>query len=291
MLVPGEFEECFGQWIAATATRTKGEVINFDGKTFRGSGALNASAAHVVTAWSASDQISLGQLRADQKTNEGKVIPELLRMLFIEGCVVTIDAAGCYPPIAQGIVEKKADHVLCVKANQSDPLTAIEHSFALKPPADSSQDLEGDHGRITTRTCTVIVDLILIPNAGQWPLLRSIVRMDTDVDQKATGKKSAMTRYYITTLAPEAKVVAAVARSHWSIENSLHWHLDVSYREDASRKRKDHAAVNFSALTKMTLTMLKRDTSTKVGIKSKRLKAGWDNDYRLTVLALQRRLP
>jgi predicted transposase YbfD/YdcC len=285
-LAPGEFEECFAQWAGSIAVRTQGEVVSIDGKTMRGSKGLNASAAHVVTAWSGSNQVSLGQLRMDDKTNESKVIPELLNMLFIEGCVVTIDAAGCYEPIAKAIVEKQAHYVLCAKANQGDLLTAIEQSFALKPIADSWQDLEGDHGRITTRTCSVIADLELIPQQQKWPSLRSIARVDSHTLQKATGQKSSMTRYFITTLAPEAKTIGQAVRAHWSIENGLHWQLDVSYGEDASRKRKDNAAVNFSTLTKMTLTMLKRDTSTKVGIKSKRLKAGWDNDYLLKVLGL-----
>jgi predicted transposase YbfD/YdcC len=285
-LMPGEFEECFAQWTASIAVRTKGEVLNIDGKTLRGSKGLNSSAAHVVSAWSGSNHISLGQLRVEDKTNESTMIPELLSMLFIEGCVVTIDAAGCYSPIAKAIVEKQADYVICAKANQPDLLTGIEESFALKPVLDTWQDIEGDHGRITTRTCTVIADLDLIPQREKWPGLRAIARVDSEVYHKATAKKSSMTRYFITTLMPEAKLIGSVARAHWSIENGLHWQLDVSYREDASRKRKDNAPVNFSTLTKMTLTMLKRDLSTKVGIKSKRLKAGWDNQYLLKVLGL-----
>lgn len=285
-LAPGEFEECFAHWAASIAARTKGEVVSIDGKTLRGSKGLNCSAAHVVSAWSGSNQVSLGQLRVDDKTNESTVIPELLSMLFLEGCVVTIDAAGCYSPIAIAIVDKKADYVLCAKANQPDLLTTIEQSFAMKPLADTWQDTDADHGRITTRTCSVIADLELIAHREKWPGLKTIARVDSEVYHKATGQKSAMTRYFITTLHPDAKLIGMAARAHWSIENGLHWQLDVSYREDASRKRKDNAAVNFSTLTKMTLTMLKRDRSTKVGIKSKRLKAGWDNEYLLKVLGL-----
>jgi len=122
-LEPGTFEDCFAQWAASMAARTKGEVVSIDGKSLRGSRGMKATAAHVVTAWSGSNHVSLGQLRVDDKTNESKVIPELLRMLFIEGCVVTIDAAGCYPLIAQAIVERKAHYVLCAKANQPDLLT------------------------------------------------------------------------------------------------------------------------------------------------------------------------
>jgi len=285
-LEPGSFEACFAKWAASIAGRTKGEVVNIDGKTMRGSRGVNASAAHVVTAWSNSNHVSLGQLRMGDKTNESKAIPELLSMLFIEGCVVTIDAAGCYPAVAQAIVEKKADYVLCAKANQPELLTGIEQSFALKPVKDSWEDTDADHGRITTRTCAVIDDLELITVREKWPGLRTIARVDSEVYHKATGQKSSMTRYFITTLPPDARTIALAVRAHWGIENGLHWQLDVSYREDASRKRKDNAAINFSALTKMTLTMLKRDTSTKVGIKSKRLKAGWDNDYLLKVLGL-----
>ena len=285
-LAPGAFEECFAQWAASIAARTKGEVVSIDGKTLRGSKGLKATAAHVVTAWSGSNHVSLGQLRAGEKTNESKVIPELLNLLFIEGCVVTIDAAGCYAAIAQTIVEKQAHYVLCAKANQPDLLTAIEQSFALKPVADSWQDTDADHGRITTRTCAVIAELELVPHREKWPGLQALARVDSEVYHKATGQKSSMTRYFITTMAPQAQPIGTAIRAHWSIENGLHWQLDVSYREDASRKRKDNAAVNFSTLSKMTLTMLKRDTSTKVGIKSKRLKAGWDNHYLLKVLGL-----
>lgn len=285
-LAPGEFESCFAQWAASIAERTQGEVVNIDGKTLRGSKGLKASAAHVVSAWSSSNHVSLGQLRVNDKTNEGKVIPELLSMLFIEGCVVTIDAAGCHTPIAKAIVEKKAHYVLCAKANQPDLLTGIEQSFALKTVADTWQDTDADHGRITTRTCAVIADLDLVPRPEKWAGLRTIARVDSQVYHKTSGQTTSMTRYFITSLPPEAQRIAKAVRAHWAIENGLHWQLDISYREDASRKRKDNAAINFSTLTKMTLTMLKRDTSTKVGIKSKRLKAGWDNDYLLKVLRL-----
>ena len=285
-LEPGAFEGCFGRWAASIAGRTQGEVVNLDGKTLRGSRGLAASPAHVISAWSGSNQVSLGQLRVSDKTNESKAIPELLSMLFIEGCVVTIDAAGCYADIAGAIVEKKADYVICAKGNQPDLLTAIEQSFALKPFAGTWQDTDADHGRITTRTCSVIADLELVAQREKWPGLRTIARVDSEVYHKATGQTTSMTRYYITSLEANAELVGKAARAHWPIENALHWHLDVSFREDASRKRKDNAAVNFSTLTKMVLTMLKRDKSTKVGVKSKRLKAGWDNDYLLKILQL-----
>ena len=285
-LEPGSFEGCFGKWAASIAERTQGEVVSIDGKTMRGSRGVKASPAHVVTAWSSSNHVSLGQLRMGDKTNESKAIPELLGMLFLEGCVVTIDAAGCYPEVAEAIVNKAADYVLCAKANQPELLTGIERSFALNPVADSWEDTDADHGRITTRTCAVIDDLERISNRDKWPGLRSIARVDSEVYYKATGKKTSMTRYFISTLPPDARTIALAARAHWGIENGLHWQLDVSFREDASRKRTDNAAINFSALTKMTLTMLKRDTSTKVGVKSKRLKAGWDNNYLLKVLGL-----
>lgn len=171
-LEPGEFEGCFGRWAASIAARTKGEVVNIDGKTLRGSRGLAASPAHVVSAWSGSNQVSLGQLRIDDKTNESTMIPALLGMLFIEGCIVTIDAAGCYAPVATAIVEKKADYVICAKGNQPDLLTAIEQSFVLKPCAHTWKDTDADHGRITTRTCSVIADLGLIPQQEKWPGLR-----------------------------------------------------------------------------------------------------------------------
>lgn len=180
-LEPGSFETCFGKWAASIAARTKGEVVSIDGKTMRGSRGVRASPAHVVTAWSNSNHVSLGQLRMGDKTNESKAIPELLSMLFLEGCVVTIDAAGCYPAVAEAIVKKEADHVLCAKASQPELLTGIEQSFALKPVKGSWRDTNADHGRITTRTCVVIDDLEQIPAREKWPGLRTIARVDSAV--------------------------------------------------------------------------------------------------------------
>lgn len=285
-LAPGEFEACFAQWAAAVSVRGKGEVVNVDGKTIRGSKGVGASAAHVVSAWSSANTVSLGQLRVREKSNEVVVIPQLLEMLFLEGCIVTIDAAGCHTKIARKILDKGAHYLLCAKANQPTLLDGIEQSFALKPIAQTWEDTDADHGRITTRTCAVIDDLGMLPQAAQWPGLRTLARVDSHTFHKATGKTTDMTRYFITSLPPDAGLIARTARSHWHIENKLHWQLDVSFREDASRKRKDNAAINFSSLLKMTLTMLKKDTSSKVGIKSKRLKAGWDSDYLLRVLNL-----
>lgn len=285
-LAPGDFETCFAKWAASVAERSQGEVVSLDGKTIRGGKGIRTTAAHVVTAWSGANKVSLGQLQVGCKTNEMKVIPDLLRSLFITGCIVTIDAAGCYPPIAKAIVEKGADYVLCAKANQPELLDTVEQSFALKPITDQWADTDADHGRITTRTCSVIEDLGLIASSAKWTGLRTIARVDSEVYHKATKETSSMTRYYITTLPPNAQTIAKAVRAHWSIENGLHWQLDISYREDASRKRTANAAMNFSSLVKMTLTMLKRDTTTRIGIKSRRLKAGWDNDYLLQVLSL-----
>ena len=285
-LSPGAFETCFAKWAASIAERSEGEVVNIDGKTIRRSKGIDCSPAHVVTAWSGSNNVSLGQLRTGSKSNEITAIPELLNMLFIEGCIVTIDAAGCQTKIVDAILEKGAHYVLCAKANQPALLEGIEQSFALKPFADKWEDTDADHGRVTTRTCAVIDDLGLIGSVKKWTALRSLVRVDSEVYHKATKETSSMTRYFITSLAADAKKIGKAVRAHWAIENGLHWQLDISYREDSSRKRKDNAAMNFSSLVKMTLTMLKRDTTTRIGIKSKRLKAGWDNDYLLQVLTL-----
>ena len=285
-LAPGEFEVCFGQWASSISVRSNGEVINLDGKTIRGSKGIDKTAAHIVTAWSGANALSLGQLQVDDKSSEAVAIPKLLAMLFLEGCIVTIDAAGCQTKIAQAIVDKGADYLLCAKANQPKLLDGIQQSFALRPVAHSWEDTEADHGRITTRTCSVINDLSLIPQVEKWPMIQSIARVDSQTYHKARKHTTSMTRYYITSLVPDAELIGRTVRSHWQIENGLHWQLDVSYREDASRKRKDNAAMNFSSLVKMTLTMLKRDKTTRVGIKSKRLKAGWNNDYLLQVLNL-----
>lgn len=284
-LEPGAFEGCFAKWAASIATRTKGQVVSMDGKALRGTKGVKRTAAHVVTAWSGANNVSLGQLRVEDTSNETATIPALLDMLFIEDCIVTIDAAGCYADIAGKISAKDAHYILCVKGNQPTLLKNIEVSFALKTPQAVWEDLDAGHGRVETRRCSVISDLGLVENPGKWPGLQTLVRVDGERFMKTSGEIQTITRYFITDLpADDPQLIGRSIRSHWGIENSLHWQLDVSYREDASRKRNTNALINFSALSKMTLTMLKQDKSTRIGVKSKRLKAGWDNGYLLKIL-------
>lgn len=286
-LAPGAFEACFGKWAACLVQRRKGMVVNVDGKTMRGSKGLGKTALHMVSAWVGENSVSLGQLRVAEKSNEIKAIPELLQSLFLEDCIVTIDAAGSQTKIARTILEKGAHYVLCVKGNQPSLFKDMGVSFAMKPPLAKWEELDADHGRVETRICSVIEDLGTISAPQRWAGLRTLVRIDSQRYIKATGETQAMTtRYFITSLPPDPQQIARAVRSHWSIENNLHWQLDVSFGEDASRKRNENAAINFSALTKMTLAMLKKDTSTKIGIKSKRLKAGWDNAYLQQILGL-----
>lgn len=283
-LDPKEFEKCFVAWVNSVAEITEGEVVSIDGKTIRGSRGKGAkSAIHMVSAWANTNQMVLGQYKVDQKSNEITAIPALLEVLALKGCIITIDAMGCQTNIAQAIIDKEADYVLAVKDNQGTLHQNIEDSFRFIKPAMSHQDVDVDHGRVETRTCSVIDDLTMIENIQRWSGLKTIVKIDSERYIKSTGIKENETRYYITSMKPEAEKIGKSIRSHWGVENSLHWILDVSFGEDHSRKRAGNATENYSIILRIALNMLKNE-KTKRSIKGKRLKAGWDNNYLLAIL-------
>lgn len=279
---PVKLENCFREWVNSLIEE-KGlqGVINLDGKTIRG--AKNhgiKSAFHMVSAWSCESNMVLGQLRVNEKSNEITAIPKLIDLLDIENCIITIDAMGCQTDIADKIIEKKADYVLAVKGNQAKLFEEIEDEFRFTKLADFSATTDLDHGRIETRKCSVINNFQHIENNGKWKNLKSIIRIDSIREFKNSNKETeSHTRYYITSADGNAAFFQQVIRSHWSIENKLHWTLDVAFNEDMSRKRSENSAQNFSLITKIGLNILKNDTSTKIGIKGKRLKAGWSNSY------------
>lgn len=284
-LDPDAFEKCFLEWTSHIVKQNAGKVISIDGKTIRGSrGKGIKSAIHMVSAWVEENQITLGQIQVEDKSNEITAIPALLDALLISGSIVTIDAMGCQVDIAKKIVSKNADYLLAVKANQPELFEDIQDSFRMLKPIDVCEDIDYGHGRVETRVCSIIRDFSLIDKAQRWPQLNAVARVQAERFHKATQKTETETRYYITSANSDAETIGKCIRSHWGIENSLHWVLDVAFLEDKNRKRAGNAAHNASLLNRIALNLLKKEKTSRRSVKGKRLKAGWDNDYLLTVL-------
>jgi predicted transposase YbfD/YdcC len=290
-LKPDQFDRCLVSWITELHKVVVGQVVPIDGKTMRQSfdKATGKSALHMVGAWATANKISLGQVAVAEKSNEITAIPKLLDLLELTGAVVTIDAMGCQTEIAEKIVEKKADYVLAVKGNQPTLHAGIMDFFLdqmeddfVRVKMSRDETKEKGHGRIEHRTyyvCDVPADL---PDAGRWAGLKRIGVAISDTIRSGTPCDDV--RYYILSRKMSARSFGAAVRSHWSIENSLHWQLDMSFGEDRSRVRKDHADVNMGALRRASLSLLKNENSKKVGIKNKRLIAAWNIDYLRQVL-------
>jgi len=285
-LKSGIFEKHFLSWVQDICKNIKG-VVAIDGKTIRGSRKEgNKSAIHMVSAFASANNLVLGQIKTDQKSNEITAIPELLKILDIEGCTVTIDAMGCQTKIAESILEQKADYILAVKENQKELYSNIIDSFRFISVKKQKkfEDIDSGHGRVETRICTVIDDLNHITKLGSWKNLKTIVKIDSERFIKATSAIQKETRYYISNLEANPQLIGLMIRNHWCIENKLHWQLDVSFNEDKSRKRYLNAAENFSVILRMALNLIKNEKSSKRSVRGKRLKAGWDNQYLLSVL-------
>ncbi len=293
-LSPKEFQKGFRSWIESIQELTHGEIIAIDGKQLRGShdDYLGKKAIYMVSAWAEANELVLGQRKVDDKSNEITAIPELLKILSIEGCIVTIDAIGTQTKIAKAIIDAGADYLLSVKDNQK----TLHQEIAWLFEYDQKQGFQGvaydyaettnkGHGRIETRECWSISDMEYIQSlkgAKKWKSLKSIamVRATRITSKKTTAK----TRYYISSLPSNAKHLLRVARRHWSIENELHWVLDVALSEDQSRVRKGNAAENLAVLRHIALNLLKQEKTAKGGIRAKQLQAAWNNEYLLKVL-------
>lgn len=285
------FQRCFQSWIQSIFQLTQGEVIAIDGKTLRRSfdKANHKSPLHMIHAWATANGVLLGQHKVDEKHNEITEIPELLKILDLKGCIVTIDAMGCQKKIAEAICQQGADYVLAVKDNQESLKNKIASLFEIgqKKQFESMvyghyEYLEKDHSRIEKRSCYTLPLMYLYAFKEKWLGLQTVALVESRVDQG--GVVTVEKRYYISSLPLDAKVIAQAVRQHWAIENSLHWCLDVAFREDECRVRIGHAAENFSLLRKIALMSLKKETTIKGGLKTKRLRAGWDNQYLLKVL-------
>jgi len=289
---PPEFEKCLLSWITALHEISDGQVIALDGKTLRRSfdAASSKAAIHMVSAWATANHISLGQVVTDAKSNEITALPKLLKMLEIKGCLITIDAMGCQREIAQQIVDAQADYVLAVKDNQPKLHEAIQDFFDEHLEDDCRsitcrrfESHEKGHGRIDDRYYYLAKLPEDFPLREKWPGITAI-GMAVRITEYNNGKQSDDIRYYIASRYLSGRKFATAVRGHWGIENSLHWQLDVTFGEDQSRVRKGHADTNFSSLRRTALSLLKNNTTEKVGVKNKRLCAAWDDDYRLEVL-------
>jgi len=284
-----QFQACFVGWVASV-TGVPAGVIAIDGKTARRSGKKGDAKAsiHMVSAFAARQRLVLGQVKVAEKSNEIIAIPKLLDMLAIEGAIITIDAMGCQRDIAQKVIDKKADYVLALKGNQGSLREDVE-LFATEQKAKGftdtkiSQDrtVDGDHGRIETRTTTVIHDVDWLQERHQWPGLKAVVMVEST--REISGKIEQETRYYITSLVILAHLLGPVVRSHWAIENSLHWVMDMVFRDDECRVRTDHAPANFTTIKHMALNLLKRKPA-KQSLRGRRKAAGWGDEFLASLL-------
>lgn len=291
-----QFQVCFASWVQAVFHATKGQVIAVDGKQARRSHdrTNGKHAIHVISAWATANHLVLGQRKVDEKSNEITAIPELLRLLDVSGCIVTIDAMGCQTEIAEQIIDQEADYVLTVKENQGHLYEDIDLFFQLAHQNDFQKvnytfdrTVNKGHGRIETRQCWAISgedSLQFLRDHEQWKGLRTIAKVNSQ--RQVKSKITIETRYYISSLPNDAKKILQAARSHWGVENSLHWVLDVAMGEDDSRIRKDNAPENMAALRRIALNLLKQEKTLKRGIQGKRLKAALSPDYLLKVLTV-----
>ena len=286
LLDPKCFEACFRHWVGQVVTQLNG-TIAVDGKTVRGSGSGGEKAIHMVSAFATELGLVLGQEKVARKSNEIMAIPELLDALYLKGFLVSIDAMGCQRAIARQIVSKQADYLLAVKGNQPGLLQAMQAAFI--DHKDAVQDIgevDSSHGRLVVQRCLVLPAAGIVPEAD-WPGCTVIARIDSL--RKVNGKVSDLEqRYYISSRNLTPVELAQSVRSHWAIENQLHWVLDVTMREDASTIRMDNAPENLSLIKKIILNLLRMGTSgqRKASLRLKRKRAAWDDDLRAQLLGL-----
>jgi len=285
-----QFQRCFVAWVASVTGIPAG-VIAIDGKTVRRSGGKGDAKApiHMVSAFAARQRLVLGQVKVAEKSNEIIAIPKLLAMLAIEGAIVTIDAMGCQRDIAKAILDKRADYVLALKGNQGSLRDDVE-LFVTEQKAKGFADTvvtrdattDADHGRIETRTTTVIHDVEWLQERHQWPGLKAIVVVDSS--REINGKTEHETRFYLTSLVMIAALLGPVVRSHWAIENSLHWVMDMIFRDDECRVRTHHAPANFTTIKHMAHNLL-RTAAGKDSMRLRRKVAAWDDDFLAGIIA------
>jgi predicted transposase YbfD/YdcC len=288
-LDPAQVEAGVRSWVATVAQLTAGEVVAVDGKQRRRShdGVAGKDALTLVSAWATTNRLVLGQVAVDAGSNEIPAIPALLRTLALEDCVVTVDAIGCQTAIATQITSQGADYVLALKDNQPTLQSAVAICFAEGQASgfvaghhDTRRTVEKGHGRIEGRQVWTVDDpalLAYLNPQGAWPNLRSVAMVVAERRMQAETTRE--TRYYVSSLPGDAARLGDAVRGHWGIENRLHWVLDIAFREDESRVRQGHADQNLAVRRRLALNLLRQEPTAKVGIKAKRLKAGWDHAY------------
>ena len=295
-LNPTRFQECFLSWTRAVAALTQGTLVSLDGKTVRASfdRATAASPLHMVSAWcSQHGGLVMGQLKTDSKSNEITAIPELLQLLAIKGCIVTMDAMGCQTAIAGQIRAQEGDYLLALKSNHKKAYKAIkqhfhphiEHQLAWRTAENFFDAFDDSHGRTVRRRVWVITDLKPILELAKWPDLQSVIVVETIRAAYPGAVITSDYRIYISSLIRSATAFVTMIRQHWDIENKLHWSLDVTFNEDRCRIRKDHAADNMVALRHIALNLLRQERSHRLSLRQKRLLCGLDEHYLLTVLS------
>jgi len=293
-LEPTQCQQCFLSWTQAIADLSQGEVIAIDGKTLRHSydKAQEQGAIHMISAWATGQHLILGQLKVDEKSNEITAIPRLLEMLDIEGCIVTLDAMGTQTAIAQQIIEANADYVLSLKGNQGNLHDEVVQLFELaqqQPPTgvpwEFHQTLNAAHGRIEVRRYYLLGGVEYLVGAQRWVGLQRVGMVESE--RRIAGEPPSLERrYYLLSSAGGVEQFAQAVRSHWGIENQVHWVLDLTFREDDCRIRKDHAPENLALIRHLALNCLYRArTRYKGSIRSHRLKAGWDDQHLLRILS------
>ncbi len=287
LIKPDKFEVVFIEWVDSLRNKTTlKEVIAIDGKTIRGSkdSFHNKSAIHIVSAWASQNGLVLGQRKVDGKSNEITAIPELLEMINIKGSIVTIDAMGTQKNIAKTIIDNEANYILALKGNQSYMKEDVESLCNRSKPDSENEVVEKGHGRIETRNCQVFNKIELLEDKKKWSKLKSVIKITSQREIK--NKITTETRLYISSLKNDAVDFNQYIRQHWSVENNLHWTLDMTFREDEQRKRDKYAAQNFAIVRKIALNLLKKENSNKISLRTKRLKAGWNNEFLIKILQI-----
>lgn len=290
LLDPEAFEARFSRWVHEACEHVDGEVVAIDGKTLRRSYDRDSSkaAVHMVSAWASENGMTLGQVKTEDKSNEITAIPELLEVLDVTGCIVTIDAMGCQKAITEAITDEGADYVLALKDNQGELRADTESIFdrirkSDREPPEACKSVTGGHDRIETRRCWAVdVEEKGLVDLEGWHELSAVCMVE--YERVEDGERAIERRYYISSLDPDAEALLKATRRHWHIENRMHWVLDVAFREDQSRIRAGHAAQNMATARRLALSLLEQEDSLSVGVKNKRLRAGWDHDYLRTVL-------
>jgi len=289
MIDPKEFERCFCSWVSTVYQSTEYEIVSIDGKTLRCSGSESQSPLHMVSAWANKNQLVLGQISTDEKSNEITAVPELLDVLCLSGCIVTADAMSCQKAITKKITEKDADYVLSLKDNQpllcsevKEYFADVESSAKKYPEVQRTKTHDKGHGRIETREYYLLADPDWMLYADGWTNLNAIgmVHSKVQIGDEVTEER----RYFISSLT-DVKLFAKAARAHWGVENSLHWCLDMTFKEDYNRTRKDFSAENMAVVRHIVLDILKQHPA-KISVARKRRRCSYDDKFLAEVIAL-----